>query len=164
MAVPKIMTGARAVLKVDNKIVAFATNVGYRISIPHAPVNVIGRYSTARHEPLGIDVTVNCGVLRFTENGDKGNAPDGLANIQPTVQDIINKDDIKIEILDRKTDQVVIVVNRARLTDRGGNMGARDLLTENWTFVGIIGESSESGPQDESSTPGSIPPNSQAAS
>ena len=65
--------------------------------------------------------------------------------------------------MDRKTDEVIIVVNRARLTDRGGNLGARDMLTENWTFVGIIAESSESGPQEESSTPGSIPPNTGAA-
>lgn len=164
MALPKIMTGARAILKIDNKIIAFATNVGYRIAIPHAPVNVLGRYSTARHEPLGLDVSVNCGILRFTEEGNKGNAPDGLAALMPKVQDIINKDDIKIEILDRKTGQTILVVNRARLTDRGGNMGSRDLLTENWTFVGIIGESSESGPQDESSSPGSTPPNTGAAS
>ena len=163
MALPKIMTGARAILKINNKILAFATNVGYRIAIPHAPINVLGRYSAARHEPLGYDVTVNCGALRFAESGG-GNAPDGAAGIQPKLQDIINQDDIKIEIIDRKTSQTVLVVNRARLTDRGGNMGARDLLTENYTFVGIVGESEESGPQEESSAPGAIDPNTGAAS
>ena len=164
MALPKIQTGARAILKIDNKVVAFATGVGFRVAIPHAPVNVLGRYSTARYEPLGMDVTVNCSVLRFVDNGGGGNAPDGAAaNIQPLLQDIINKDDIKIEVMDRKTDEVLIVVNRARLTDRGGNLGARDMLTENWTFVGVLAESSESGPQEESSTPGSIPPNTGAA-
>ncbi len=163
MALPKIQTSARAILKIDNKTLAFATNVGFRIAIPHAPINVLGRYSAARHEPLGYDVTVNCGILRFVDVGGDGNAPDGAANVQPKVQDIINKDDIKIEILDRKTGETIITVNRARLTDRGGNVGARDLLTENWTFVGIIGESSESGAQEESSAPGSIPPNTGAA-
>ena len=69
MALPKVMTGARAVLKIDNKPLAFATNVGYRVAIPHAPVNVLGRYSAARHEPLGYDVTVNCGILRFVDAG-----------------------------------------------------------------------------------------------
>lgn len=163
MALPKIMSGARAILKINDSVVAFATNVGYRISIPHAPINVLGRYSAARHEPLGYDVTVNCGVLRFTSDDGKGNAPDGQSAVMPTVQDIINKDDIKIEIIDRKTDQTIIVVDRCRCTDRGGNLGARDLLTENWTFVGIIGASEESGAQSESSPAGFEPPNSGAA-
>ena len=164
MALPKIMTGARAVLKIKDSIIAFATNVGYRISIPHAPVNVLGRYSAARHEPIGYDVTVNCGVLRFADAGGKGNSADGALQIAPKVQDIINFDDIKIEIIDRKTDQTILLVHRARCTDRGGNLGARDLLTENWTFVGIVGEDEESGPQNEASSPGSEPPNTGAAS
>jgi len=164
MALPKILSGARAILKINNKIVAFATNVGYRIAIPHAPVNVLGRYSAARQEPLGIDVTINCGVLRFTGEGGTGNAADAPSQaIKPTVQQIIDFDDIKIEILDRKTNETIVVVHRARLTDQGGNVGARDLLAENWTFIGIIAESSDASGQQESSTPGSIPPNTEAA-
>lgn len=163
MSLPKITTGARAILKIDNKVIAYATNVGYRISMPHAPVNVLGRYSAARHEPLGYDVTVNCGVLRFVNTGGEGNAPDGSAGIMPTVNDIISKDDIKIEVIDRKTAQSIIVVNRARCTDRSGNLGSRDLLTENVTFVGIIAENDETGPQAEQSPAGSPAPNTKAA-
>ena len=140
MAFPKIMTGARAKLSINGAAVAFATNVGYRIAIPHAPINVLGRYSAARHEPLGYDVTVTCGVMRFVDEVG-GNSPDVESLIQPTVQTIMDKEDMKIEILDRKNGKTILVVNRARLTDRGGNMGARDLLTENWTFVGIIADS-----------------------
>ena len=152
---PKILTGARAILKMagadgSKKIVAFGTNVGYRIAIPHAPINVLGRYSAARHEPLGYDVTVNCGVLRFIEDDLVGNAPDNPGtSIQPRVQEIMNHPDIEIEILDRKSGKSIVTVGRARLTDRGGNVGARDLLTENWTFVGIIAQSGDSGAQHE---------------
>jgi len=163
MATPKIMTGARAIFSIDNEVVAFATNVGYRIAIPHAPINVLGRYSAARQEPLGYDVTVNAGVLRFTSPGGKGNAPDKASTIQPTLNDIINKDDITIEIKDRKTKETVLLVSRARLTDRGGNMGARDLLTENWTFVGIVGEDGDAQGQAEASPPNGIAPNTGAA-
>jgi len=148
---PKVMTGARAILKINKNPVAFATNVGYRIAIPHAPINVLGRYSAARHEPLGYDVTVTCGTMRFVESGGKGNSPDNATvGIQPMVGNIMKQEDISIEITDRKTGETVLVVNRARLTDRGGNMGARDLLTENWTFVGIIAESSDAPEQGES--------------
>ena len=148
---PKVMTGARAIFSIAGKPVAFATNVGYRIAIPHAPVNVLGRFSAARHEPLGYDVTVTCGVMRFIADGG-GNAPDDpLVDIQPTVDGILNKEDMEISIIDRKSQKTILHVGRARLTDRGGNMGARDLLTENWTFVGIIADSDEAPGQGEAS-------------
>jgi hypothetical protein len=163
---PKVMTGARAVLQFNTgsklMTLAYATNVGYRIAIPHAPVNVLGRYSAARHEPLGYDVTVTCGTLRFVA-ADGSNAPDDPAlAIQPTVDQIMLKEDLEINILDRKTGKTVIHVARARLTDRGGNMGARDLLTENWTFVGIIAD--EGVAQDEGGDAAGGPgPNTEAA-
>ena len=155
MSTPLIMTGARAILRItsgaNKRIVAFATNVGYRIAIPHAPVTVLGKYAAARFEPLGYDVTVNCGSLRFTKEGGAGNSPDSPSQgIQPTLQQIMTFDDIAIEIIDRKTNETLIHIARARLTDRGGNLGARDMLTENWTFVGIVATSGDSGDQTES--------------
>jgi len=164
MAVPKIMTGARAIFRINGKIVAFATNVGYRIAVPHGAVNVLGRYSVARHEPLGLDVTLTAGTMRFTGKGGTGNSPaaPGIA-IFPRVQDIINKEELSIEVIDRATDEVVVLVSRARMTERSGTMGARDMLSEAWNFVGIIAEDSDTGPQAESSAPGTTPPNNEAA-
>lgn len=164
MALPKVMTGARAILRINGKVVAFATNVGYRIAIPHGAVNVLGRYSVARHEPLGLDVTVTCGTMRFTGAGGTGNSPATANNgIFPRVQDIISKDELQIEVLDRATDEVILLVNRARMTERSGTMGSRDMLSEAWNFVGVIAEDSDSGPQSESSSPGTTPPNTEAA-
>ena len=168
--VPKVMTGARAILKVKGgagqppRIVAMATNVGYRVAIPHAPINVLGRYTAAGFEPLGMDVTVNAGILRFPKAGGGGNAPDNTGQgIQPKLQEIMTFEDLQIEIIDRKTNEVICLVARARLTDRGGNMGARDLLAENWTFVGVLMESSDAPEQEESSPAGNEPPNTEAA-
>lgn len=161
------MTGARAILRANNQIVAFATNVGYRIIIPHGAVNVMGRYSAARHEPLGYDVTVNCGVMRFTGPGSPGtgNSADAPGDeIMARVNDIISLEELSIEIIDRATDQKVLLVSRARMTERSGNMSARDMLAENWTFVGVIAESGDSPNQQESSAPGTTLPNTEAAS
>lgn len=168
MATPKIMTGARAIFKVTTpageKTIAYATNVSYRIAIPSATVVVLGRYSAARIEPLGVDVTVNCGVLRFTGVSGSGNSPvNPSLQIQPTLQQLINSEDIKIEIRDRKTNEPVLLVTRAKLTDRGGNIGARDMASENWTFIGIWAVDGDALEQEESSSPGPIPPNTEAA-
>jgi len=164
MALPKIMTGARAIFYIDGKIVAFATNVGYRIAIPHGAVNVLGRYSVARHEPLGLDVTLTAGTMRFTGTGGTGNSPSapGIA-IFPRVQDIINKEELQIKVIDRATNEVVVMVQRARMTERSGTMGARDMLSEAWNFVGIIAEDGDSPNQTEASPPGMTGPNDVAA-
>jgi hypothetical protein len=144
------MTGARAILSINKKIVAFATNVSYRVDVPHSAVAVLGRYSYARHEPIGIDCSVTCGVVRFTKEGGNGNAPDGQSKIYPKLQDILNSDELTIEIVDRKTKENLITIHRARMTGRNGSLGARDTLTEGWTFVGVIAEDGDSGPQSES--------------
>lgn len=168
--IPKVMTGARAILKIKGgagqppRMVAMATNVGYRVAIPHSPINVLGRYTAAGFEPLGMDVTVNCGVLRFPKSGGSGNSPASTAQgIQPKLQEIMTFEDLQIEIIDRKTNDTIALVARARLTDRGGNMGARDLLAENWTFVGVLLESSDAPEQEEASPAGHEGPNVEAA-
>jgi hypothetical protein len=162
MAEPKIMTGARAVFKVNNKVIAYATNVGWRIGIPHQPINVLGRYSAARLEPLGYDVTVNCGVLRFTKEGGQGNSAEAQ-DVRPKLQQLISWGDVTVEIIDRKTNETVLFVERARLTDQASNIDARGVWTETWTFVGIIAENSDAKDQAEASPAGKTPPNTAAA-
>jgi hypothetical protein len=165
MALPKIATGARAIFRINGRIVAFGTNVGYRIAIPHGAVNVLGRYSVARHEPLGMDVSLTAGSMRFTGQGGTGNSPSSIASdmIFPRANDIINFDELQIEVIDRANDETIVAVDRARMTERSGTMGARDMLSEAWNFVGIIARDSDSGAQKEQSGPLGPPPNDEAA-
>lgn len=165
MALPKIMSGARAIFRINNKVVAFATNVNYSVSHPHQAVNVLGRYSTARHEPVGAEVSFGCTAMRFTATAGKGNSPQkkGAENIMPRLQDILSTDELQVEIIDRATDETLLMVSRAKMTQRSGSMGSRDLLSESWQFVGIVAEDSDSGPQNESSAPGTTAPNTDAA-
>jgi hypothetical protein len=165
MAIPKMMSGARAIFRVNNRVIAFATNANYTIQIPHTAVNVLGRFTPARHEPTGAEVSVACTVMRFTKKGGAGNSPQkkGSENVLPRIQDILNTDTLSIEIIDRQTDETLLMVAQARCTQRSGSMGSRDLLSEGWQFVGILGEDSDSGPQNEASTPGITPPNTEAA-
>jgi hypothetical protein len=165
MSLPKIMSGARAIFRVNNKVVAFATNVNYTVSHPHQAISVLGRYSAARHEPTGVEVSFGCSAMRFTAAGGKGNSPQAAATdrLMPRLQDILSTDELMVEIVDRATDQTLLMVSRARMTQRSGSMGSRDLLSESWTFVGVVAEDDDSGAQQESSLPGTTPPNTAAA-
>jgi hypothetical protein len=153
MALPKIMTGARAIFSINGTPVAFATNVGYRIGAPHGAVNVLGRYAVARHEPLGLDVSLTAGCMRFTgaAGSATGNDPSNPSfEIFPRLQDIMTADTLLISVLDRATGSTVITITDAKMTERSGNMGARDMLSEAWNFVGIIAWDTDSGVQQES--------------
>lgn len=159
------MSGARAIFRINNKVVAFATNVNYSVGQPHQAVNVLGRFSSARHEPVGSEVSFGCTAMRFTKKTGDGNSPQkkGAGNIMPRLQDLLNADELQVEIIDRATDETLLMVSRARMTQRSGSMGSRDLLSESWQFVGIIAEDDDSGPQNESSFPGTTAPNNEAA-
>lgn len=158
-AKPLIMSGARARLLINNKLVAFSTNVNYDIFMAHQPVVVMGRYSTPRHEPVGYDVSVTCGSFRFTSTGGN-NTPDASdGGFAPTLNNLVTSEELTITIEDRQTGKKMLVIEHARLTRRTGSMGARDLLTETWSFVGTIAWNDDSGQQAE----GGIGPNVEAA-
>jgi hypothetical protein len=162
MSFPKVSTGARAILKINNRVVAFANSVSYRIGYSISSVNTLGRLTAARFEPTGSDVTLNLGMFRYTAPGGKGNAPDGTLGLVPTIQGMLTSDDIKIELKDRVTGETILMVDRARLTDRSGVVDARGILSETMSFVGVISWSSDSGVQSEGG--GVLPPNNESAS
>ena len=79
---PKVMSGPRAILKIDGKVIAYASNVSWVRITQYNPINVLGLYSTARFEPTGYDCTVNCNIFRFTKEGGKGNHNPRIQGIQ----------------------------------------------------------------------------------
>lgn len=63
---PFFLTGANAKIVLNNKTVAFATNVSYRITVRHASPRVLGRYEVEVHEPLTYDVEGSLTVIRYS--------------------------------------------------------------------------------------------------
>ena len=159
---PKIMTGARGILKINGQVIAYASNVSWTRITAYQTINVLGMYSTARFEPTGYDCTVNCSIFRFTKEGGQGNSPERLG-IRPTLQTLISSPDITIEVIDRKTNETVLLVKRARCTQDSGGIDARGIYTINCNFVGVWAEDSDSPDQSEASPAGKIPPNTGAA-
>lgn len=63
--VPFFLTGANARILLNNKTMAYATDVAYRISVKHASPRVLGRYEVEVHQPLAYDVTGTLTVIRY---------------------------------------------------------------------------------------------------
>lgn len=64
--VPFFLTGANAKILLNNKTMAFATNVSYKISVKHASPRVLGRFEVEVHEPLAYDVSGNFTIIRYS--------------------------------------------------------------------------------------------------
>jgi hypothetical protein len=81
--VPFFLTGANARILLNNKTMAYATDVSYRVSVKHASPRVLGRFEVEVHQPLAYDVTGTLTVIRYArglKDYYKAGAPQGVNN------------------------------------------------------------------------------------
>ena len=62
---PFFLTGGNARILLNNRTVAYATNVGYRVSVKHAAPRVLGRFEVEVIQPLTYDVTGTLSIIRY---------------------------------------------------------------------------------------------------
>ena len=80
---PFFLTGGNARILLNNKTVAYATNVTYRISVKHATPRVLGRFEVEVIQPLTYDVTGTLSVIRYgrgLQSYFSSHAPDSVDN------------------------------------------------------------------------------------
>lgn len=63
--VPFFLTGGNAKILINNKTMAFATDVSYKVSVRHASPRVLGRYEVEAHIPLSYEVTGSMTIIRY---------------------------------------------------------------------------------------------------
>jgi len=84
---PFFVTGANCKLKVNGVTLAFATNLSYTVSIPHARAKMLGSYEANSFDPLSYDVNGSFTIIRYISDlKDKLESlgiasPDGLDNL-----------------------------------------------------------------------------------
>jgi hypothetical protein len=80
--IPSFLTGANAKIKVNGVVLAFVTDVSYRVSVGHSSPRVLGRYEVEEHQPLTYDVSGSFTLVRYinapgiTEVNGKGGIAD----------------------------------------------------------------------------------------
>lgn len=65
---PFFVTGANCKLRVNGVTLAFATNLTYSVSIPHARPRTLGSYEANSLEPLSYDVSGSFSVVRYIDS------------------------------------------------------------------------------------------------
>ena len=78
---PFFLTGANAKIRVNNKTLAYCTNLSYSVQVNHASPRVLGMYEPTSIEPLSYLVTGQFTVVRYVadvKNNVGGKVPNGV--------------------------------------------------------------------------------------
>jgi hypothetical protein len=128
---PLAFSGARAIVRVNGKLVAFATDVSYVVETEYKIQPEIDNFLPAELFPNAVRVQVVMTGVKIP------NGSPGVDLFQPTMLNMMSQPYAEIEIRDRATDLTLLDVPRAMMTRRTGRVSTRSLGSETWSFTGI---------------------------
>lgn len=76
---PFFLTGANAKVKVNNKTMAFCTDLSYSVQVNHAAPKVLGMYEAGSLEPLSYEVSGTFTVIRYVADAASINQNQGFS-------------------------------------------------------------------------------------
>lgn len=150
----KILSGARAILTVNNRTVGLFTSCSWGVSYDAVPSFTLGRYSPVEITYAGQEaISVTATGFRVIDNGAY------VAASLPKLQELLNHEDISISIQDRQTGKTIMQVIGVRPTGYSTDVSARGISTFSVNFLGLRA-SDESGQNEEGGdTNGTSPSN-----
>ncbi len=155
------ITGANAKISMFEETVAFATDVSYDVTVDTIPVEAMGRYEVFSYEPVGYRVAGALSIIRYTKRAKtsnieaviaEGNQPSrigddaaqgsGQQHLSP--QELLISQTFDLDIFEQTTsasstgDNPVFRISDCRLTRRGMALNKRGVMTDRYSFVGIL--------------------------
>jgi hypothetical protein len=137
---PKIVSGARAVIKINGKVSALCTNVSCDISMNWQEIRGVDELVPNDLSPTEYTVKGSMTLYRVPNRSPIASylTPDMFRSLIWPYS--------TIEIKDKRTDEVLLLVKRCVITSRTEQFNPRQLTTTVLTFVGI-GMRDEEAPQ-----------------
>ena len=130
----RVLSGARARLKINGQDVLYATNATYSEEIQYDPVEVLDLLEVAEHVPTAYRVTFSAQHVRGV--GEPIKNREGLT-IMPRLEDILTSGELTASVEDSVTGAIVANIERVRATRYTQNIGARGMVLTDVEFVAI---------------------------
>jgi hypothetical protein len=127
----KYLSGARCILRINNKIVGFAFSVSWNISTEATEINTIDDYLPYELAPSRISVTGSISGFRIPGSGPTEKL------FHADVLNFLHQQYVQIEVKDSTTDNTIFFTNRALITSRSENVPTNDLATILLNFKAI---------------------------
>ena len=128
----QVSTGAKLILSIKDKAVAYASNVTYTINHNVQPIEILSLEYVKEHAELGVTVEFTASMFRVNEQAAVS------IGIMPRISDFLKQQELVATIKDKIQDTVILTVTGLKCTSRAGTVGARDVATETLTFVGRL--------------------------
>lgn len=128
---PRIMSGARAVIKINGKVTALCTNVTYNINMDWQEIKGIDELLPNDLAPSNYSVTGSMSLYRVPENSP--------------IKNFIHSDMFRgivwpyttIEIRDKRTDELLVLVKRCAITSRSESYTHGQPVITTMNFIGV---------------------------
>lgn len=127
----KYMSGARCVLRVNSRPVAFAFNISWRIETLYTEINAIDNPLPEELVPKSIKVTGSISALHIPGQGV------GIQLWQPDVLSFLFHQYITIEVRDSTTNQLLFFAPKAVINSRQEDIKVDDLAQVSLNFQAI---------------------------
>lgn len=131
----KYLTGARCVVKINNKIAAFAFQISWNIQTTATEIRTVDDYMPWELAPKHVIVNGTIGALHIPGNGFFANSD---APLQSNVLNFLQQQYITIEVRDSQTDNLIFFTNKAMIVGRSEMYQAEQLgsVTLQWRAIG----------------------------
>lgn len=139
MSRPQLFSGARGVLKIDGRTLAFITDVSINITSNVRPVHTFGAPNARSVEPLSTGASVSIGRVIPVNRADGSavNTSDIANGIEPVIALMLAAEDITVSLQDKLTGVTVADVKNCRFAGRSLNLSASQIAQERIQLVGI---------------------------
>lgn len=124
-------SGARAIFLINSTPVAFAGGVSGEETVEYEPVDVLGLLEVKEHVPVAYRASLNAQIFRVVGQSLK------QQQILPSVENIIQSEDLTAAIQDTVTNETVSLFTGVRCSGHTWDVTARGIVQENVTFVAI---------------------------
>ena len=141
----KYVTGARAIIRIDGKLAAFATEISWNVNLTQDEITTIDDYTVYEYAPKRITIEGTIGGFYIPTNGSPT-----LIGFQANALSFLFQKYITIEAKDRKTDATLLRATKAVITGSSMDIKAEQMagLTLRWKSIGWEDEKEPNYPSD----------------
>jgi len=125
-----VMTGAKAIFRLNGVQVAYASQVTFNESIQLEEINVLDQLENKELAEVGYRVDLSCQTFRVANQSVK------QLGFMPNLADILTQGELTAEVVDRVTSAVLLLMEGVKLESRQTSVDARGVMTESWNFRG----------------------------
>lgn len=134
MSQAKILTGARAIVYIKDKVVGLFSQCNWSVGQDKQPAYILGRFNPAEITPTSQDpVSLRLTGYRVIDNG-----PYVVANAT-ALAGLLNENDFTVKIQDRQSGKVIFTAMGCRVRGWSSGVAARGVSDISLDVVGLYG-------------------------